>query len=58
MVCGGAFAQTAGIPAAEQKGFATLRAEKLRADLTAWRFGDEAKTPVFVPNPKPEGSAR
>jgi hypothetical protein len=24
------------------------------AYLTAWRFGDDAKTPVFVPNPKPE----
>jgi hypothetical protein len=23
------------------------------AYLTAWRFGDDAKTPVFVPNPKP-----
>jgi len=23
------------------------------AYLTAWRFGDDARTPVFVPNPKP-----
>jgi hypothetical protein len=33
-VAGGALAQKADVPAAEQKGFATLQVDKLRADLT------------------------
>ena len=28
------------------------------AYLSAWRFGDDAKTPVFVANPMPEGARR
>jgi Zn-dependent M28 family amino/carboxypeptidase len=26
------------------------------AYLSAWRFADEAKTPVFIPNPVPAGA--
>jgi Zn-dependent M28 family amino/carboxypeptidase len=28
------------------------------AYLSAWRFADEAKTPVFIPNPMPAGAKR
>jgi hypothetical protein len=37
----------------EKIDFVKMRKILQLAYLTAWRFGDDAKTPLFVPNPKP-----
>jgi Zn-dependent M28 family amino/carboxypeptidase len=37
----------------EKIDFVKMRKILELAYLTAWRFGNDAKTPVFVPNPKP-----
>jgi hypothetical protein len=42
----------------EKIDFAKMRKILDLAYLTAWRFGTDATTPVFVANPMPEGAAR